>query len=52
MFGANSTQHITEYHYLYFKAWWWLQHVMGMLIISSKIVGIKKKIKAKQRQCP
>jgi hypothetical protein len=24
MFGANPTQHITEYHSSYFQAEWWL----------------------------
>ena len=35
MFGANPTQHIIEYHSSYFQAWWWLHHVMGMLVIDK-----------------
>jgi hypothetical protein len=35
MFGANPTQLIAEYHYSYFQAWWWLHHVMGMLVIGK-----------------
>ena len=26
---------ITEYHSSYFQAWWWLDHVMGMLVIGK-----------------
>jgi hypothetical protein len=33
MFGANPTQHITEYRSPYFQAQWWLHHDMGMLVI-------------------
>jgi hypothetical protein len=35
MFGANPTQYITEYRSSYFQAWWWLHHVMGMLVIGK-----------------
>jgi hypothetical protein len=34
-FWAKSIQHITEYHSSYFQAWWWLHHVMGMLVIGK-----------------
>jgi hypothetical protein len=37
MFGANPTQHITEYHFSYFQAWWWLHHVMDMLVIGNDL---------------
>ena len=33
MIGANPIQHITEYHSPYFQVYWWLHHVMGMLVI-------------------
>ena len=33
--GGNPPQHITEYHSSYFQAWWWLHHVMGMLVIGK-----------------
>jgi hypothetical protein len=29
---SNTTQ---EYHSSYFQAWWWLHHVMGMLVIGE-----------------
>ena len=35
MFRANPKQRITEYHSSYFEAWWWLHHVMGMLVIGK-----------------
>jgi hypothetical protein len=28
-------QHILERHSSYFQAWWWLHHVMGMLVIDK-----------------
>jgi hypothetical protein len=33
MFGENTIEHITEYYSPYFQAYWWLHHVMGMLVI-------------------
>ena len=44
MFSKNPTQHITEYHSLYFQEWWWLHHVMSMSVISKDkggFLGIK-----------
>ena len=35
MFGANPTQHISEYHSSYVHAGLWLHHVMGMLVIGK-----------------
>jgi hypothetical protein len=32
---SNTTQHITKNHSSYFQAWWWLHHVLGMLVISK-----------------
>ena len=40
MFGANPIQHITEYHSPYFLAWWWLHHVMGILVIGKVMRGV------------
>jgi hypothetical protein len=31
----RQIKHITEYHSSYFQAWWWLYHVMGMLVIGK-----------------
>ena len=33
MFGASTIEHITENHFPYFQAQWWLQNVKGMLAI-------------------
>jgi hypothetical protein len=41
MFGANPTQHTTEYQSSYFQAWW-LHHVMGMLV-NGKDEGVFQK---------
>ena len=55
MFGENPTRHITEYHSSYFLAWWWLHHVLGILVIS-KVQGVfqdkKKQNIAKHRLNP
>jgi hypothetical protein len=55
MFGANPTQHITEYHSSYFEAWRWVHNVMCMLVIGKE-QGVfwikKKKNRAKHRQNP
>jgi hypothetical protein len=34
-YKENPKQHITLYHSSYFQAWWWLHHVMGMLVIDK-----------------
>jgi hypothetical protein len=53
---GHIQQHITEYHSSYFQAWWWLHHVMGMLVIGKEEgVFLLDKIKwnrAKHRQNP
>jgi hypothetical protein len=34
MFGTNPTEtHLSTTSY--FQAWWWLRHVMGMLVIGN-----------------
>jgi hypothetical protein len=45
MFGANPIQQITEYHSSYFKAQWWLHHVMGMLVMVKDWGGFQDKNK-------
>jgi hypothetical protein len=32
---GNPTQQITEYQSSYFQAWWWLIHVMCLLVIGK-----------------
>jgi hypothetical protein len=31
----GQIQHVTEYHSSYVQTWWWLHHVMGMLVIGK-----------------
>jgi hypothetical protein len=35
----GQIQHITEYCSSYFQAWWWMHHVMGMLVIGKNYRG-------------
>jgi hypothetical protein len=35
-FGENPTLHVTDYHSSYFQSWWYLNHVMGMLVIGKE----------------
>jgi hypothetical protein len=39
MLCLGKIQHITEYRSPYFQVWWWLHHVMGVLVISKDYGG-------------
>ena len=47
---SGKTQHFTEYHSSYFQAWWWLHHVMGMLVIA-KVYGVDDQNKQNMEIC-
>jgi hypothetical protein len=48
-------KYITEYNSPYYQEWWWLHHVMGMLVVIKDwgVFRIKNKWKGdKHRQNP